>query len=204
MVELPSSPIKVKPCVGVRAQAAVEIGRACDRDVGCRARRGLPCGRGHPGRTPFGNQYAMRAEGGSGPDDGPEIARVSDRIQCHDERLMIGIERRRQQVVGVGIRERRQLQRHALVDRPSCEPVELARVTSSRAVPRLAASLRMSRSLSSRSAPSATYAARIGISASIASSTALRPTTHSGPDPGRPVLAAAARAGLCWRAFFAR
>ena len=126
MVELAVESDQGKPCVGVRAQAAVEIGRACDRDVGCRAGRGLPCGGSHPGRSPFGNQYAMRAEGGSRPDDGPEIARVSDRIQCHDERLMIGIERRRQQVVGVGIRERRQLQRHALVERPSGEPVELA------------------------------------------------------------------------------
>ena len=62
-----------------------------------------------------------------------------------------------------------------------------ARVTSSSPVPRSAASLRMSRSRSSRSAPSATYAALTGISAVIASSTALRPATHSGPEPGRPV-----------------
>ena len=72
-----------------------------------------------------------------------------------------------------------------------------ARVTSSSGVPRLAASLKMSRSRSSRSAPSATYAARMGISTSIASSTALRPTTHSGPDPGRPVFGADERGGLC-------
>ena len=61
------------------------------------------------------------------------------------------------------------------------------RVTSSRAMLRSAASLRMSRSRSSRSAPSATYAVLVGISASSASSTALRPTTHSGPVPGVPV-----------------
>ena len=86
----------------------------------------------------------------------------------------------------MGVLVRRQLQRHALVHRPAGQPVQLDPGHLEHGDAVVGRQLRMSRSRSSRSAPSATYADLAGMPACSASSTGLRPKTHSA-RPGSPV-----------------
>ena len=79
-----------------------------------------------PADTSLGDQHAVATEGGHRTDDGPEVARVGDAVERREQGSLT---RRRvgpsQQVVGVGVDVRRDLQRDPLMDRPPGEAVDL-------------------------------------------------------------------------------
>ena len=136
------------------------------------------------GRAALGDQHAVGTERRGRPDDRPEVARVGDPVQGHDERLALGVQGSRP----AGPRVRRTRTPAAAAPRPggppAGQPVQLGtRVTSQQrdavvgamledvAQPVVAlGALGDVRVLDRASRPPAPR------------STALRPTTHSGPS----------------------
>ena len=119
----------------------------------------------------------------------PRLRGSSDRVQRHDQRLGVRGQRGGEQIVGVGVLVRRQLQRDALVHRPAGQPVQLDPGDLEQRGAAVGGQLEDVAQPVVPFRPLGNVRGLTGMPASIASSTALRPATHSGPDPGRPVAA---------------
>ena len=113
-----------QPGLLVGGERADQVGGPGDRHPGQRPGRRLPGSRAHVRRTAGGHQHAVTAERRDRADDGAEVTRVGDSVQRHDQRFLAAGPGALQQVVGVGVVVRPDLQGQALVHRAAGQPVQ--------------------------------------------------------------------------------
>src|SRR5680860_754225 len=103
-------------------QGSGQVAALGNRDASSRTGRGLPRGSGHAHRTSFRHHDSVPPEGGDRTKDRPEVAGVRDAVQSDDQRYAGRL--RVDQVTGVGIGVRRNLESQTLVDSAVSEPVK--------------------------------------------------------------------------------
>lgn len=102
--------------------------RLVTRETGVRAavpHGGLPGTGGHAGGAALGHDHAVAAEGGDGADDGAEVARVGDAVECDDQRVLAVVVGGGCEVLRLRVLVRRDLEDEALVVEAVRHAVEL-------------------------------------------------------------------------------